>query len=157
MNEVTKVTGGCFCGAIRYESTEAPSGGGMCHCRMCQRWLGSAAAMGVWFDLATFEFTKGKPKTFMTSDILERSFCSECGTSLMHRYVVPPLGPTRVAIYIGTLDHPEDLEGPQQHHGVETHLTNWMVLDPAVPQRRAEDNERLAATWANVEQQGPKR
>ncbi len=31
------ITGGCLCGAVRYEVSEPPSGGGTCHCRTCQR------------------------------------------------------------------------------------------------------------------------
>ncbi len=152
MSEEQTITGGCYCGAIRYESTGAPTGAGMCHCRMCQKWIGVAAVMVIWFDLGSFRFTKGKPRIYMTSAILERSFCPECGTSLMHRYVVPPIGPDRAAVYLGTLDHPEDFEGPQYHFGIESHLTRWLILEDGVPQQRAEGAPRLAEAWAAVNQ-----
>ncbi len=39
-----KITDGCLCGAVRYESSEPPSDSNYCHCRMCQRtsgaWIG---------------------------------------------------------------------------------------------------------------------
>ncbi len=31
------ITGGCMCGAVRYEATEPPQEVGYCHCRMCQK------------------------------------------------------------------------------------------------------------------------
>ncbi len=156
MSDQDRVTGGCYCGAIRYESTEEPTGRGMCHCRMCQRWIGVAAIMHVWFDLESFRFTKGKPKAYMTSAILERSFCPECGTSLMHRYVVPPHGPDRVAVYIGTLDDPQAFEGPQYHFGIESHLQHWMILGDGVLQLQADGDSRLAEAWAAVGEERPR-
>ncbi len=150
MSDENRITGGCFCGAVRYESTEGPTGRGMCHCRMCQRWIGVAAVMHVWFDLKSFQFTKGQPKVYVTSSIMERSFCQECGTSLTHRYVVPPLGPDRVAVYIGTLNDPQAFEGPQYHYGVESHLHRWMILGDGVSQLQADGDSRLAEAWAAV-------
>jgi hypothetical protein len=40
-------TGGCQCGAIRYEIAEAPQSVYTCHCRDCQRLTSSAFSMGV--------------------------------------------------------------------------------------------------------------
>ena len=40
-------TGGCQCGKIRYEITEAPQQVYACHCRDCQRLTSSAFSMGV--------------------------------------------------------------------------------------------------------------
>ena len=40
-------TGGCQCGKIRYEITEAPQSVYTCHCLDCQRLTSSAFSMGV--------------------------------------------------------------------------------------------------------------
>jgi hypothetical protein len=40
-------TGGCQCGVIRYEITEAPQLIYKCHCVDCQRLTSSAFSMGV--------------------------------------------------------------------------------------------------------------
>jgi hypothetical protein len=40
-------TGGCQCGNIRYEITEAPRLVYTCHCTDCQRLTSSAFSMGV--------------------------------------------------------------------------------------------------------------
>ena len=145
------ITGGCFCGAIRYESTEPPVRVGMCHCRLCQKWFGAAAAMGVQFESDSFRFTKGEPKTFMTSAVLERRFCADCGTSILHRYVVEgPAGPNRPIVSIGTLDHPEDMPAPQYHFGIESHLDKWLILEEGAPQLPAEGDPRPAKAWEEV-------
>ena len=36
------VTGGCLCGAIRYQASHRMSDAMACHCRRCQRLTGSA-------------------------------------------------------------------------------------------------------------------
>ena len=38
-------TGGCLCGAVRYEAAEAPRRIGYCHCRMCQKAGGAPFAV----------------------------------------------------------------------------------------------------------------
>jgi hypothetical protein len=43
----TTVTGGCACGAVRYEYSADPVFMGNCHCRDCQRTTGSAYVAAV--------------------------------------------------------------------------------------------------------------
>ena len=71
----------------------------------------------------------------------------------MHRYVVEPVGPDRAAIYIGTLDDPSVAGPPKYHAGIESRLSDWMILEPSVTTRRTEDNERIAAAWKNYRDQ----
>jgi hypothetical protein len=48
MSDKRTLTGGCLCGAIRYEAKGTPALSAICHCRMCQRASG-APFMAVLF------------------------------------------------------------------------------------------------------------
>ena len=41
---MTKITGGCLCGAVRYTADADPSSVTVCHCLDCQKFTGSAFA-----------------------------------------------------------------------------------------------------------------
>src|SRR5438270_275639 len=57
-------TGGCHCGAIRYEITEAPALVYTCHCTDCQRLTGSAFSMAFLAAAETFFLTGAAPRAF---------------------------------------------------------------------------------------------
>ena len=35
-------SGGCLCGAVRFDVVNVPDAFGICHCEKCRRWTGSA-------------------------------------------------------------------------------------------------------------------
>ena len=39
---MANMTGGCLCGQIKYTASGDPAFSGLCHCRNCQRYTGSA-------------------------------------------------------------------------------------------------------------------
>src|SRR5262249_486103 len=57
-------SGGCACGAVRYECTGEPLFALNCHCRDCQRESGSAFAAVLGVPRAAFRLTRGSPKHF---------------------------------------------------------------------------------------------
>jgi len=80
------LVGGCQCGALRYEITQAPLMVYNCHCTNCQTIGGGAFSTPVTVIEASFGFTKGEPKTIeWTSDAGNRRFgwfCAECGSRI---------------------------------------------------------------------------
>src|SRR5215470_3774854 len=55
-------TGGCQCGKIRYEITEAPQLVYTCHCTDCQRLTSSAFSIGIVVPEAGFRLAAGEPR-----------------------------------------------------------------------------------------------
>jgi hypothetical protein len=79
-------TGGCVCGAIRYEATGEPISMFNCHCRDCQRTSGGAFSAVVYVPAKAFKITKGTPYYYSTTSGMvghnKRGFCPECGSRL---------------------------------------------------------------------------
>jgi hypothetical protein len=145
MGKHIPVTGGCLCGAVRYEATEAPVDVSYCHCRMCQQGLGAPYYLAAFIRKATFRFTSGQPKFYKSSEWLERGFCAECGTPLMIRDFTDTH-----AISIGTLDHPEDWPPTLAHSGMESHIP-WDAIHDDLPQWRTDDDPEFVKTRAELE------
>lgn len=98
------VTGGCVCGAVRYEIAGEPAMQGVCHCRNCQKQAGTAFSMivGVPADALSVE---GAPKTYIdhgdSGNEVRREFCDTCGSPLFSRIADMP---GMVFVKAGTLD-----------------------------------------------------
>ena len=96
-----KHTGGCFCGAVRYEVTIALTPVVYCHCSKCRRWHGHFGAY-TGADRAHFKLTEQRGlKWHQVSERVKRGFCSECGSSVLFDEHHEPMG-----IAAGTVDEP---------------------------------------------------
>jgi hypothetical protein len=77
-------TGGCQCGAIRYEITQTPQMVYTCHCTDCQRMTSSAFSMGCVLPEGVFRFVRGEPKAVQRLADSGREtiwwICPECGS-----------------------------------------------------------------------------
>ena len=99
------LTGGCYCGKVRYAANGEPAMKAQCHCRECQYITGGAPNMFMLMPVDGFAYTQGTPKQFTRGDLarpVTREFCGECGTHLATR----PPGLPFVVLKIGTLDDP---------------------------------------------------
>jgi len=155
VEETMPITGGCLCGAVRYEANEPPSKGVICHCRMCQRTTGSAFEAITRFPQTAFRFTKGEPKRYRSSPIMEKCFCPHCGSTLTDQYIVRKSAisnPDNVIVHIGTLDKPEAVS-IASHYGVEDQLP-WVHFDDGLPRSRCDEDPELAAAFAAGEAGG---
>lgn len=94
-------TGGCQCGAVRFEARALLDNPHVCHCRMCQRATGNffAPLVGVPNDALAWQ---GLPAVFESSEGVERGFCRDCGTPLFYRH----RGGAHTSIMMGTFDDP---------------------------------------------------
>lgn len=99
-------TGGCMCGAVRYECSADPLMAGNCHCRDCQRASGGAFVPALFVPKSALTITGDVKYYEVTADsgnTLSRGFCPNCGSRLFGR----PAGmPDLVGIVAGSLDDP---------------------------------------------------
>ena len=98
-------TGGCLCGAVRYELTAEPVFQVACHCRDCQYTSGGAPTLAMIVPRPALSVTKGQARTHWVEGEnggkVGRSFCETCGSPLFSE----PSGGIAV-IKVGSLDDP---------------------------------------------------
>lgn len=117
-----KITGGCMCGAVRYEGTGQPLHTGYCHCRSCRHHTGAAVAGMLVFERDKVRITAGTLGLYASSPGIERGFCGRCGTSLTWE------GHGLIFLHIGTLDDP-DGHPPTLHWRYEER-SPWCDIGP---------------------------
>jgi hypothetical protein len=81
------LTGGCGCGAVRFE-IDAPLVSALyCHCTRCQRRTGAAAAASARIERGSLRITEGEEhlRGWTPEGGLEKVFCGECGSALLGR------------------------------------------------------------------------
>ncbi len=99
------VTGGCMCGAVRYEVVGEPRIVGHCHCHSCRRHTGAPVVTLVAFEADQVKFTKRDRKIYNSSPGVRRGFCDKCGTSLT--WEGEYTGHAIIDLHISTLDNPD--------------------------------------------------
>ena len=115
-------SGGCHCGAIRYDVEGEPQHVTLCHCSDCGRSAGAPLVSWATFWEDALTVTQGQPVTFNSSGAAMRSFCGTCGTGMFYRNA--DMLPGIVDIQSVTLDDPEAL-APAAHIQVAERL-HWM-------------------------------
>lgn len=110
-----KRTGGCACGALRYDVAGEPRLMAACHCKACQRRTGSAHGVGCFFKADDVQVVSGDYATYRrTADsgrVVTFRFCPECGTTVMWKGDAMPDG---VAVAGGTFDETDWIR-PARH------------------------------------------
>lgn len=96
-------SGGCLCGAIRFEATGPAERPHTCSCEMCRRHTGALTAAWVEFpsDAVTWTGPGGTPARWRSSTKSSRAFCKSCGSSIGAIDDAPVL-----ALLLGAFDKP---------------------------------------------------
>ena len=103
-------TGGCQCGAVRYETVDEPTELYVCHCLECRKQ--SASAFGISFIVPRRDITvtQGTPRFWSrpadSGGRVNCAFCPDCGSRLWHEDAADP---ARASIKGGTLDEAPDI------------------------------------------------
>jgi hypothetical protein len=134
-------TGGCACGAIRFEITAPFIGVGACHCTDCQKASGGGPNYVALTPKSALVVTRGEAKLYLRNGDsgaeVARAFCSDCGTPL---WGIPAHQPF-TTVKLGALDDHSDLT-PAIHvyaasaprwHVIEDGLPSFPKMPPPVP------------------------
>ena len=127
MTEEAIHSGGCSCGAVRYQATGKPKWVAHCHCRDCRKQTGAALATWAGFASDRFAFT-GAPQAYPSSPGVVRRFCGTCGTPLTYE---GERWPGEIHLLAGTLDDPGAI-APGAHVYV-AHQMPWLRLADGLP------------------------
>src|SRR4029453_11123488 len=100
-----KITGGCYCGQVRFSASPEVRVRANCHCQNCRRAAGAQAVAWITVERSQFQFVKGTPRRYRTETGAWRTFCDRCGTSLSYEHDERP---DEIDVTTGSLDHPED-------------------------------------------------
>lgn len=123
------LTGGCHCGAIRYEVDGEPVYHALCHCTDCRRQTGAPVVSWALFPTDRLKAT-GTPNVYASSENAQRHFCGKCGSSLFYTNAV--VFPGLTDICSATLDEPDRLSLGIQVQTAER--IGWMKDAHLLPQ-----------------------
>jgi hypothetical protein len=129
------LSGGCYCGALRYEIRGEIPLRALCLCKTCQKISGGAGNLFFGVEAAAFRYTQGEPRRFtLVEGAPTREFCGDCGVHIAAR---SPKAPGGLVVKIGTLDDPSAFAGPtmafwvkekQAFHAVPEGVTSFATL-----------------------------
>src|SRR5215470_15988622 len=123
-------SGGCACGAIRYECAAQPAFS--CHCRDCQRASGSAFCPVLYVPKAALTII-GKSTYYdvkaESGNLVSRGFCPECGSPV---FIQAELVPSLQGLWAASLDDPSQFQPSVQVWSGSAQP--WDSLHPTLPQ-----------------------
>jgi hypothetical protein len=124
MTRQSRASGGCLCGAVRYEVTGPLRDVVVCHCSRCLRTHGHAAAYSACAR-SDLVLARTAGLRWYEADDRARGFCCECGASLFWRVTD---GAT-ISIAAGTIDQPTGLRTVAHIH-TRGHADYYEITGP---------------------------
>ena len=123
------ITGGCHCGAIRYQAEGEAVTHALCHCTDCRRHAGAPMVSCAMYPQGAFKVTRGTPKVYESSEHGRRHFYPDCGTGLF--YTNAKVLPGIVNIQSATFDDPDAV--PVRAHVQVAERIRWMERAHELP------------------------
>jgi len=137
------MTGGCACGAVRFEAEVESDDAYLCHCRMCQRTTGSVSIAFKNLPQSSVRWLSG-PDWYESSPIAKRSYCRKCGTSLGFQFNEGP----NMDLTVASFDEPGRFK-PTSHFGSESMHEAWLDTSD-LPRKRTDEHKPLVEKWVKA-------
>jgi hypothetical protein len=115
---------------------------------MCQKASGQPFMAFAIFKYRDLHWTRGAPSNFQSSNMAQRRFCSECGTTLTYQFQ-----PEEIAVTTCTLDDPT-VAPPTTQYGVESMII-WCTAFGDLPRVATEDDQGIDVQGKLVNYQHP--
>jgi hypothetical protein len=126
------LTGGCGCGAVRFEITAPLVSAVYCHCTRCQRRTGTAASASGRAQAGSFHVVVGEDRlrAWRPDGGAEKWFCGDCGSAMFSR---APDDDARIGVRLGAFDSDPGIR-PTAHQYV-AYAASWEPIpDDGLPQ-----------------------
>lgn len=130
MTEAISRTGGCMCGAVRFQTVGEPARVIHCHCLDCRKHTGAPMATLPVFKIEQVDFSGTERSMFRSSEDVGRAFCPKCGSSLTFETTLQEYGQL-CAIHISAFDDPETLL--PTHHSFYAERIGWFDVVDDLP------------------------
>ena len=127
---MSTLSGGCHCGAIRYEIEGEELTHALCHCVDCRRHAGAPMVGWTMYPKAAVKLTRGQPKIYESSEHGRRHFCSDCGSGLF--YSNEQTLPGLIDVQSATYDDPNAI--PARLHIQTAERIDWMKQAHELPE-----------------------
>lgn len=126
-----RYTGGCACGALRYETRSEPVFQNHCQCRHCQKRSGTGHSSYLTFPRRADFAISGEARTWQVEGDSGKgkihAFCPTCGTPV---YATFAAAPEAIAIHATSLDDPSLFEPQVITYGARG--LGWDAMDPSL-------------------------
>ena len=119
--------GGCLCGAVRFTATGEPINVRICHCRTCQKAMGSPFYARALYPQTAIE-VEGETSGYPSSTAIRRAFCKACGTRMFSWRT----NGTAAGIPLALFDDRHAF-APTEHSWISEKI-NWVRIDDGLPQ-----------------------
>jgi hypothetical protein len=119
--------GGCLCGAVRFKAEGEPLNVRICHCRTCQKAMGSPFFARAVFDQRALT-VEGDTGRYPSSEMVDRVFCKTCGSRLFAWRKNPAVAGVAIAAF-----DDRNAFAPNEHTWVSDKM-DWVRLDDGLPQ-----------------------
>lgn len=122
-------SGGCGCGAVRFQVIGPGRWLCYCHCVSCRRFAGAPLLAWGTFARSGFTLLRGELREYPSSPGVLRGFCPTCGGCLTYRREA---GAGEIDVTLASLDDAGSL-APQMHVWTAEKLP-WVRLEDGLPQ-----------------------
>jgi hypothetical protein len=135
-DKAIRATGGCLCGAVRYEVRGSLRPVIACHCTQCRRTSGHFVAATATAPQNLVLVEKKGLSWYQSSSFARRGFCRTCGSSLFWERTEG--ASDHISIMTGTLDSPTGLE-TEMHIYVED-AGDYYKINDGLPQKTGHEH-----------------